>query len=146
MVGCIPEVVTLIDIHKYGVCQYGCQKKREDLRNAANHRRYPTIMRLRNKNWNIMLPDFSFVFFGIFFVYFFILEGPLTSYLVVALYTIGHHIWYLMIQNYNMRGDFHTLRYIFLLAQYFMSSRYCNVLFTVIIVQSMDKWLELFYY
>ena len=32
------------DIHHMYVCQYGCQKKRKDLRNAANHLRYPTKM------------------------------------------------------------------------------------------------------
>ena len=30
------------DIHHMYGCQYGCQKKRKDLRNAANHLIYPT--------------------------------------------------------------------------------------------------------
>ena len=30
------------DIHHMYVCQYGCQKKRKDLRNAVNHLKYPT--------------------------------------------------------------------------------------------------------
>ena len=29
---------------------------------------------------------------------------------LVALNTIGHHIRYLRKQNYNMRGDLHTLK------------------------------------
>ena len=63
------------------VCQYGCQNKREDLRNAANieEKSYKNV--LRAKNWNILFPDFSFVFFRISFVYLLIIDGPLKSYL-----------------------------------------------------------------
>ena len=49
------------------VCQYECQKKREDLRNAANilEKSYKNV--LMAKNWNIHFPDFSFIFFRISF-------------------------------------------------------------------------------
>ena len=78
MVGCITEVLTFLltpiwtyvyrsndrckkchichiwhvwcsDIHHMYVCQYGWQKKRKDLRNAANHLKYPTQLFLRPK-------------------------------------------------------------------------------------------------
>ena len=50
------------DIHHMYVCQYGCQKKRKDLRNAANHLRYPTKMYL----W----PKIEISYFLIFPLYF----------------------------------------------------------------------------
>ena len=56
---------------------------------------------------------------------------------LVALNTIGHHIRYLRKQNYNMRGDLHTLMYHFLRFCYFLTfnSLYhlllCNVYYYV---------------
>ena len=52
------------------VCQYGCQKKRKDLRNAANHLRYPNKLFEGPKTEISCLLVFSFVFFIISFAYF----------------------------------------------------------------------------
>ena len=106
MVGCIPEVLTLLltpiltylhmvyvrapymsyitfltsmtsgILHAY-ICQYGCQKKHQDLKNAANHLKYPTQI--------FVWPKIEISYFLIFSLYF--SEFPL--YILGGLSTIG---------------------------------------------------------
>ena len=65
------------DIHHMYVCQYGCQKKRWDLRNAANHWKYPTKLFLGPTNeisWFLIFPLY---FSELSFIYFVSLEAAL---------------------------------------------------------------------
>ena len=103
----------------------------------------------RAKNWNILFPDLSFVFFRTSFVYLLILEGPLKSYLGTL-----DFFWWLSIFMVTKldtcgytRGDLHTLympvSFLFILVSASDPHSTCLLLFRLMLM--LHHWCMLLY-